>query len=124
MRKKLGKTSNDKLQRRQRRKLSIRKTVTGTVDRPRVCINKTNKNIYVQVVDDSSSTTILSAQTYGKNAVGSGANKSSGDLIGSELAKKLTDKKIDTIVFDRNGLKFCGVVASVADAMRKSGIKF
>ena len=67
MRKNIGKISNEKAARVIRRKLSIRKKITGTSERPRISIHKSNKNIYAQVIDDSASRTLVSCQTFGKN---------------------------------------------------------
>ncbi len=122
MRKSLGKVLKQKIARRDRRKLSIRKKVIGTIERPRVSVSKGNKNLYVQVIDDSESKTILSSQTFGKNRVGSGANVESGKLLGKIISDKLKSKEINNVVFDRNGLKYCGVVAAVAQSMRDNGI--
>ena len=74
MRKSQRKIKNESKAKEHRRKLAIRKKVVGTTERPRVCASKSNKNIYVQVVDDVAGKTLFSVQTYGKAAVGNGAN--------------------------------------------------
>ena len=122
MRKNNGKISNLKVERRQRRKMSIRSKITGTTTRPRLCVSKGNKNLYVQVIDDSTGRTIAAAQTFGKNKIGNGSNVESAKLVGKDLAQKLTGIKIDNVVFDRSGYKYCGVIAAVADSIRESGI--
>ena len=106
-----------------RRKLSLRKKVVGTTERPRVCATKSNSNLYVQVIDDSTGQTLVSVQTFGKNAVGKGANKESAKAVGTELAKKLTEKNIKTAVFDRNGRLYTGVIAQLADSIREGGVQ-
>jgi large subunit ribosomal protein L18 len=105
-----------------RRKLSIRKKIIGTVERPRVVVSKGNKNIYVQVIDDTNSLTLASCQTFGKNKVGSGANVASGKDLGVSLAEKLKKINVTTVVYDRNGLQYCGVIASIAESLRENGI--
>ena len=122
MRKILKKTPSAKIARTYRRKLAIRKKISGTAERPRVSIAKGNKNIYVQVIDDTSGVTLVSCQTFGKNKIGEGANVESGKLVGVSLADKLKSKNLSTVVFDRNGLKYCGVVEAVAQSMRDNGI--
>ena len=123
MRKKINKITSDKLARTFRRKLSIRKKITGTVDRPRVSVSKGNKNLYVQVIDDSSGKTLYSCQTFGKSKVGEGSDVKSAKLVGQDIAVKLKAGKLDNVVFDRNGLKYCGIVEAIATSMRENGIR-
>lgn len=123
MRKSLRKIKNESKAKEQRRKLSIRKKIVGTTERPRICATKTNSNLFVQVVDDSTNKTLFSVQTFGKNAVGSSANLESAKLVGAEVAKKMNDGKISTAVFDRNGKKYTGVIATLADSIREAGIQ-
>ena len=122
MRKVIGKISKDKVARLERRKLSIRKKVIGTTERPRVSVSKSNKNIYVQVIDDSCSKTLASSQTFGKSKIGNNANIDSAKMIGVSLASKLKDKNISAVVYDRNGMQYCGVVAAIANSLRENGI--
>ena len=123
MRKSLKKIKSESKAKEQRRKLSTRKKVVGTADRPRICATKTNKNLFVQVIDDSTSKTILSVQTFGKNAVTSGVNAESAKTVGTKLAEALVGKDIKNAVFDRNGKKYTGVVAALADSIRAGGIQ-
>ena len=123
MRKQQAKIKNESTARRYRRKLSIRNTLSGTGDRPRVTVNRSAKNLFVQVVDDETSKTLFSVQTFGKNAVGSGSNKESGKNVGNKVADLLKEKKIAAVVFDRNGYRYHGVVASIADGIRENGIQ-
>lgn len=116
------KIPSNKLARKYRRKLSIRKKVVGTSERPRVSIAKGNKNLYVQVIDDAKSSTIFSSQTFGKNKIGNGANVESGKLVGKDIAEKLKSNNTINVVFDRNGLRYCGIVEAVATSMRENGI--
>jgi large subunit ribosomal protein L18 len=123
MRKTHKKIKNDSKAKEYRRKLSIRKKVNGTAERPRVCTTKSNKNLFVQVVDDVSGTTLFSVQTYGKSAVAEGANTESAKAVGAAVAKGLSEKKITTAVFDRSGKKYTGVVATIAQTIRENGIQ-
>lgn len=106
-----------------RRKLSIRKKIVGTSDRPRICATKTNSNLFVQVVNDADSKTLFSVQTFGKNATGKSANVESAKLVGAEVAKKLGESNIKNAVYDRNGKKYAGVIAALADSIREGGVQ-
>lgn len=107
-----------------RRRLSIRKKISGSGDRPRVCVKRSDKNISVQVVDDNSMKTIFSVSTYGKNKVEAKANKEGAKSVGAKVAEELKNRNIETIVFDRSGYIYHGVIASLADSIRENGIKF
>lgn len=123
MRKSLKTIKNASKAREHKRKLSIRKKIIGTIERPRLCATKTNSNIFVQVVNDAEGKTLFSVQTFGKNAVGTSSNKESAKAIGTEVAKKLTENNIKNAVFDRNGKKYTGVIATLADSIRDGGIQ-
>lgn len=123
MRKNIAKIKNPSKAKEYRRKLSIRKKIVGTADRPRICATKTNKHLFVQLVDDSTSKTILSVQTFGKNAVAKAANVEGAKQVGAQLAKLMTDKNIKNAVFDRNGKKYTGVISALADSIRENGIQ-
>jgi large subunit ribosomal protein L18 len=109
--------------RRIRRKLAIRKNVNGTAERPRLSMTKSNKHLSVQVIDDAANKTLFSVQTYGKNAVKASNNVEGGKLVGEKLASELKAKNISNAVFDRNGMKYHGVIAAVVDAARENGIQ-
>ncbi|MAX65646.1 MAG: 50S ribosomal protein L18 [Bacteriovoracaceae bacterium] len=123
MRKSLRTIKNPSKAKEARRKLSIRKKVIGTAERPRVCATKSNSNLFVQVVDDFSGKTIFSVQTFGKNAVAKTANTEGAKAVGLEVAKLLENKNIKSAVFDRNGKKYTGVIATLADSIREGGIQ-
>lgn len=123
MRKSVKTIKNPSKAKEARRKLSIRKKVIGTAERPRICATKTNCNLFVQVVNDSESKTLFSVQTFGKNAVGSSSNTESAKTVGSEVAKKLGEQNIKNAVFDRNGKKYTGVIATLADSIREGGVQ-
>lgn len=122
MRKPIGKIKNDKLARKIKRKLSTRKTLSGTASRPRVCTVKTNKNLSVQVIDDDASKTFFSFHTFGKAKVG-GRTREGAKELGSAVAKKMKDAGLEEAVFDRNGGVYHGVVAAVAEGLREGGIR-
>ncbi|HAZ12765.1 MAG: 50S ribosomal protein L18 [Bdellovibrionales bacterium GWA2_49_15] len=124
MRKPQERIQNASLARRVRRKLVIRKSVIGSAERPRLCLNKSNTNLFVQVIDDASARTLFAVKTFGKNAPVTGSNKEAAIVLGKEIGKELNSRKISTVVFDRNGYKYTGVVAALANAVRETGIKF
>ena len=124
MRKNIGKIKSERLRTRARRKLSIRATLFGNAEKPRVSVTKTNKNLFVQVIDDISSQTLFSVQTFGKNGIpGTCGNRESAKKVGAEVGALLKARKIQQAVFDRSGYKFTGVVAALAEGIRESGIK-
>ncbi|MBL7664229.1 MAG: 50S ribosomal protein L18 [Bacteriovoracaceae bacterium] len=123
MRKLQSKIKNEKKAKTYRRKLSIRKKVNGSAERPRVCMIKTNKHIQIQVINDDASKTLFCVQTFGKNAVGTNGNKDSAKLLGVKVAELLKGSKITKAVFDRNGKLYAGVVAMLADTIRENGIQ-
>ena len=115
-----------KLERRSRIRMRIRKKISGTADMPRIAVYRSNKQIYVQVVDDQNRATILSASSKEKEvAAVTGIKKTEqARLVGKLLAAKCKDKGIDKVVFDRSGYKYHGRVKSLADAAREGGLKF
>ncbi len=124
MRKPIGRVKNAKVARKLRRKLTIRKKVIGTAERPRVCVTKSNKNIRVQVINDSENKVLFSVQTFGKNAVANAkANKEGAKLVGAAVAEKMKEHKIEVAVFDRNGNVYAPLIATLADSIRENGVK-
>jgi large subunit ribosomal protein L18 len=123
MRKQQSKIKNDRIAKAYRRRLSIRKKINGTADRPRVCAVKSNKHIQVQVIDDEAGKTLFAVQTFGKNAVGKSSNKDSAKEIGKAVADKLKSSKIEKAVFDRNGKLYTGAISVLADSIRENGIQ-
>jgi large subunit ribosomal protein L18 len=123
IRKPQGKVKKASEARRLRRKLAIRKTVSGTAERPRLSVIRSNKHLAIQVIDDASNATLFSVQTYGKNAVAAKNNVEGAKVVGTKLAEALKAKKITNAVFDRNGLKYHGVIAAVVESARENGIQ-
>ncbi len=124
MRKYIGKINSPSLNKRYRRKLTIRKKVNGSTERPRICAIRSNKHLVVQIVDDTTNKTLFSVQTFGKNAVKGGANNVDGaKAVGAKVAELLKGKKFEQAVFDRSGFKYTGVIAALAQSIRENGIK-
>lgn len=115
-----------KLQRRTRIRLRIRKKISGTTAVPRLAVYRSNKQIYVQAIDDLNGVTILSASSREKEIAGkTGIKKTEqAKLVGKLLASKCKEKGIESVVFDRSGYKYHGRVKSLADAVREGGLKF
>lgn len=111
---------------RQRRKIRIRKKIFGTTEQPRLVIFRSNLHIYVQVVDDITGSTLLTASTLSlkHNGVDVCANKTGSVLVGKEIARLAREKQITKIVFDRNGYLYHGKVKAVADGAREGGLRF
>ena len=124
MRKSQRKINNPKIAKRLRRKLSLRKKVEGTVDRPRICAVKTSKHLSVKVIDDSSHKILFSVQTYGKNVDPElKKNLEGAKKLGCLVAEKLKESKFEKAVYDRNGFKYNGLVAAIAQSIRENGIQ-
>ena len=118
---------NKKQAGRLRRKRSIRKRISGTGERPRLSVFRSNKHIYCQVIDDVSGVTLasVSSQTAAVKAAADGKDKTElASLVGQAIAEQCKEKNIDTVVFDRNGFIYHGRVKAVAEAAREGGLKF
>ena len=116
-----------RIERRRRIHYRIRKHVNGTAERPRMCVFRSNKQIYVQVIDDQQGKTLaaaasndkeLAAQCKGKNGIEAAA------IVGKAIAERAIAKGVTTIAFDRGGYLFHGRVKSLADAAREGGLVF
>ena len=109
---------------RTRRHIRVRRKISGTPERPRLCVYRSNTNLYVQVIDDISGNTLVAASTLDKDVKTKHANKEAAKELGTIIAKKALDKKIETVVFDRGGYLYHGVVKELAEAAREGGLKF
>jgi large subunit ribosomal protein L18 len=122
------KASIAKIVKRERRKLRVRRRVSGTSERPRLTVFRSHRNIYAQLIDDTAGRTLVAASTQDKQlreALGTyGGNKKAAEIIGKELAVRATAAGIRKAVFDRNGYKYHGRVEELAKAARKSGLEF
>ena len=110
-----------KTDRRNKIKARIRGRISGTPERPRLCVFRSNKQIYVQVIDDIAGNTLVSASSQG---ITEGNKSEIAAKVGEAVAKKAIEAGINTVVFDRNGFLFHGRVKSLADGARKGGLKF
>ena len=110
-----------KSDRRNKIKARIRGRISGTPERPRLCVFRSNKQIYAQVIDDIAGTTLCSASSKG---ITEGNKSEIAAKVGEAVAKKAIEAGITTVVFDRNGFLFHGRVKSLADGARKGGLKF
>jgi len=112
---------------RQRVRSAIKATLRGTAERPRLIMVRTNKYLYTQVIDDASHQVLLCASTLEKELkakLKSAKNKDAAKLLGETIAERLKEKKIATVVFDRNVYAFTGRVKIFTDAAREKGIRF
>lgn len=109
---------------RTRRHIRVRRKISGTADCPRLCVYRSNSNIYVQIIDDDAKNTLVSASTLDKEVKEKHANKVSAKEVGSLIAKRAMEKNIDTVVFDRGGYIYHGIVKELAEAAREAGLKF
>ena len=110
-----------KTEKRIRLKKRIRARVTGTAERPRLCVFKSNRFIYSQIIDDGKAITLVSASD--KN-MKKGTKMERAIEVGKELAKSASSKKISEVVFDRGGFRYTGRVKALADAAREGGLIF
>lgn len=111
-----------KIQRRYKIKARIRGKISGTAERPRLCVFRSNKQIYAQLIDDVAGNTIVAASSMGLDKQGTKSEIAA--QVGENVAKKAIAAGIDTVVFDRNGFLFHGRVKALADGARKGGLKF
>ena len=112
------------LARRQRR---IRGKVTGTAERPRLCVSRSNGHIYAQVIDDRAGRTIVAASTLDpeiKGAIKLGSNKDAAKLVGETVGRRAVEAGVSEVVFDRGGRLYHGRVQALADGARSAGLTF
>ena len=102
----------------------IRRKVRGTGERPRLAVFKSLKHIYVQVIDDATGQTIVSASTLDKDSSAKGANAAAAKAVGAAIAGKAKSKGVDRVVFDRGGYNYHGIIKALADAARENGLEF
>ena len=110
-----------------RRKKRVRKKIKGTNERPRLCVFRSNKNIYAQIIDDTQGktlATVSSLSSENKNALKSAGNIEAAKKIGELIAKKALAKDIKKVVFDRNGFLYHGRVKALSDSAQEAGLGF
>ena len=111
---------------RKHRKIRIRKKITGTPDRPRLVVFRSNAHIYAQIINDKEGATMVSASTLSlkKDEPGLHCNIDGAKKVGHEIARLAKEKNINQVVFDRNGYIYHGRIKAVADAAREGGLEF
>ena len=107
---------------RARRHSRVRRKVSGTPERPRLAVFRSNKHIYAQLIDDLASRTVASASTVADGA--DGAKVEAATAVGRLIAERAKDAGIESVVFDRGGFRYHGRVAAVAESAREAGLKF
>ena len=117
-------SKTDRKLERVRRHKRVRTKISGTAECPRLCVYRSNTNLYVQVIDDDKQTTLVSASTLDKEIKTKKANKEAAKELGTLIAKRAKEKGIETVVYDRGGYIYHGVVKELAEAAREGGLKF
>ena len=113
-----------KIERRQRIKYRIKKTVSGTAQRPRLVVFRSNSEIYAQIIDDTKGVTLVAASSSDKDLKVSGTKTERAKQVGEAIAKKALAAGIETVSFDRGGYLYHGRVKSLAEGAREGGLKF
>ena len=114
----------DRKMERTRRHIRVRRKISGTAQRPRLCVYRSNSNIYAQIIDDVAGNTLVQASTLDKEIKTKYSNKAAAKEVGTLIAKRAAEKNIETVVFDRGGYIYHGVVKELAEAAREGGLKF
>lgn len=112
---------------RKKRQVRVRKKIIGSAERPRLCIFRSSKHIYAQIIEDVSGTTLAAASTVTKaetDDIKYSGNLEAAKVVGKLIAEKALAKDINQVVFDRNGFLYHGRVKALADAAREAGLSF
>lgn len=120
-------TKPDKNKERKIRHLRIRKKISGTPERPRLNVYRSNQHIYAQLIDDTKGVTLVSASTLDaelKNVIENGGNVEAAEKVGALIARRALEKGIKEVVFDRGGYPYHGRVKALAEAARQEGLQF
>ena len=115
--------TNRKLE-RERRHRRVRTKISGTPECPRLCVFRSNTNLYAQVIDDVNQVTLASASTLDKEVKTKKSNKEAAKEVGTLVAKRAIEKNIKSVVYDRGGYIYHGVVKELAEAAREAGLEF
>jgi len=115
---------SDKIRRRAARKVHVRKNIVGDATRPRMTVFKSNRNLYVQIIDDANGHTLVAGSTLEEVLKGTKPTVEGGMKLGELVGARLKEKNIGSVVFDRNGYQYHGVIKAIADGTRKAGIQF
>jgi large subunit ribosomal protein L18 len=114
----------EKDRKRFKRKVHIRKRISGTADRPRMTVFRSNRSLSIQVIDDTKGNTLASASTLEKDLRNIKATVAGAGQLGEIMGKRILEMNIKAVVFDRNGYLYHGVVKAMADGARKAGVLF
>ena len=117
-------SKTDRKMERERRHKRVRTKISGTTECPRLCVYRSNSNLYAQIIDDVKGVTLVSASTLDKDIKTKKSNKEAAKEVGTSIAKKALDKKIKTVVYDRSGYIYHGIVKELAEAAREAGLEF
>ena len=109
---------------RLKRQTRVRVKITGTPERPRLNVFRSNANIYAQIIDDVNGVTLVAANTLEKDFEGTTGNIEAAKKVGQIVAQRALEKGINEVVFDRNGYLYHGRVAALAEGAREAGLKF
>ncbi len=113
----------DKRRKRLRRKRHIRKKIKGTAERPRLSVFKSNRHVYAQVIDDTRGHTLVCVSSKEAESGKGNPSVESAAYLGEFLGKRMIEKGITRVVFDRNGYAYHGIVKALADGTRKAGVE-
>ena len=115
--------TNRKLERERRHK-RVRTKISGTPECPRLCVFRSNTNVYAQIIDDTKGVTLVQASTLDKEVKTKHSNKEAAKEVGTLIAKRAIEKNIKNVVYDRGGYIYHGVVKELAEAARAAGLEF
>lgn len=107
-----------------KRHIRVRAKISGTTERPRLCVYRSNANISAQIIDDIRGVTIASASTLEKDFEGLGSNKEAARKVGVRIAERAKAAGVEAVVFDRSGYLYHGRVSELAEGAREGGLKF
>ena len=109
---------------RARRHARVRNKISGTAECPRLCVFRSNKAIYAQIIDDTKGNTLVSASTLDKEVKNKHSNKEAAKEVGALIASRAKEKKITNVVVDRSGYIYHGVIKELAESAREGGLNF
>lgn len=109
---------------RERRHIRVRRKISGTAECPRLCVYRSNSNIFAQIIDDVKGVTLVSASTLDKEVKTKHSNIEAAKEVGTLIAKRAIEKNIKEVVYDRGGYIYHGVVKELAESARQAGLKF
>lgn len=115
--------TNRKLERERRHK-RVRTKISGTSECPRLCVFRSNTNVYAQIIDDTKGITLVQASTLDKEVKTKHSNKEAAKEVGTLIAKRALEKNIKDVVYDRGGYVYHGIVKELAEAAREAGLNF